>query len=183
MTGPQRPEDAQAAPSAPPAGAERQSDELAQLRTEVETLRSRAERLLANWQRAEADIANLRRRVDAERADMQTAAVATVAGSLLPVLDDLERALSIVAEPLRDFTWVDGIWLTYRKFLAILEALEVLPMDEAGKAFDPARHQAVREAAGEAGKVLHVLQQGYMLKATVLRPALVVVGKQAAPAA
>ncbi|MSQ14141.1 MAG: nucleotide exchange factor GrpE [Dehalococcoidia bacterium] len=183
MSDPQRPEAEQAAPSAPSAGVERQAGELAQLRTEVETLRSRSERLLANWQRAEADIVNLRRRVDAERADMQMAAVATVVGSLLPVLDDLERALNAVAEPLRDFTWVDGIWLTYRKFLVILEALDVLPMDEAGKSFDPARHQAVREAAGEAGKVLHVLQQGYMLKTTVLRPALVVVGKEAEPGA
>jgi molecular chaperone GrpE (heat shock protein) len=79
---------------------------------ELLEIRARADRLLANWQRAEADLANLRRRVDTERADLQSSAVAAIAFAILPIADDLERALSQVAEPLKGFTWVDGIWLT-----------------------------------------------------------------------
>lgn len=168
-------------PSAPPApGEEQPGDELKRLRQELEALRARADRLLANWQRSEADLANLRRRVESERGEMQQAALAGVVGSLLPIVDDLERALAAVAEPLRGFTWVDGIWLTFRKFLAVLEAFEVRQMEAAGESFDPLRHQAVQEVPGEPGKVLHVIQQGYLLKDKVLRPALVVVGKPAA---
>ncbi|MSP78216.1 MAG: nucleotide exchange factor GrpE [Dehalococcoidia bacterium] len=67
--------------------------------------------------------------------------------------------------------------------MALLEAYDVCQIDAAGKAFDPSCHQAVQETDGEAGKILHVVQQGYTFGGQVLRPALVVVGKnQAKPA-
>ncbi|MSQ12347.1 MAG: nucleotide exchange factor GrpE [Dehalococcoidia bacterium] len=150
------------------------------LQQEFRELKGRADRLLANWQRSEADLSNPRKRFEAEQKETQTVAVAAVVVSFLPVLDDLERALLQVAEPLKGFTWVDGLWLTYRKAPVILDALGVRQIEAEGQSFDPKRHQAVQETAGEPGKVLHLLQQGYELQSLVLRPALVVIGKASA---
>ncbi|MBM3945876.1 MAG: nucleotide exchange factor GrpE [SAR202 cluster bacterium] len=174
--GPPGPEATPAVPAPQPAEAESE-DGLKRLRQELEAFRVRADRLLANWQRSEADLANLRRRAESERSEMHLAAIAAVVGTLLPIVDDLERALGSVAEPLRTYTWVDGVWLTYRKFLAVLEAFEVRPMEADGVPFDPLHHQVVQETPGDPGKVLQVVQMGYLLKDKVLRPALVVVGK------
>src|ERR1044071_9374438 len=101
--------------------------ELESLRHDLAEMKARSDRLLASWQRSEADMANLRKRLESERQEMAKAATAVVISEFLPMIDDLERALNTVAEPLRGFTWVDGIWLTYRKFLAALEAYEVRP--------------------------------------------------------
>jgi molecular chaperone GrpE len=142
----------------------------------------KAQAYLANWQRAAADYQNYKRRVEQEREEMARLASAALIINILPILDDLERALQSVDAHLAGLTWVDGIRLIYRKFQAVLEMNGVNEIEADGKDFDPNYHEAVAFAQGEEGKVLSVVQKGYMLNNRVLRPSMVVVGKAGAPA-
>lgn len=131
---------------------------------------------LANWQRAQADFANLKRRTEQEKGDIIRLANAGLIFNLLSVVDDMERALDNIPGKLAGSKWVDGIVLIYRKFMAILEANGVSEMKASGAQFDPSLHEAVMQVEGESDKVIAVVQQGYMLNDRVLRPARVKVG-------
>lgn len=137
-----------------------------------------AESHLANWQRAQADFINFKRRAEQERSELVRLANSTLILNLLPVLDDLERALDSVSERLAGLTWVDGIVLIYRKLKAILEGHGLAEIKAVGEPFDPNLHEAVLYGEGEAGKVIEELQKGYTLYDRVLRPTMVKVGKE-----
>ena len=137
----------------------------------------KAQSYLANWQRAAADYQNYKRRVEQEREEMARLAGAALIINVLPILDDLERALHSVDSHLAGLTWVDGIRLIHRKFHAVLEMNGVMEIEADGAAFDPNIHEAVAFGEGEDGKVISVVQKGYTLNGRVLRPAMVVLGK------
>jgi molecular chaperone GrpE len=138
---------------------------------------ARAEGYLASWQRAQADFVNFKRRTEQERNETVMLANATLMLNLLPVLDDLERALDNISEKLRKLTWVDGIVLIYRKLKATLEGNGLREIKALGETFDPNFHEAALYDDGEEGKIIEELQKGYMLHDRVLRPAMVKVGK------
>ena len=102
--------------------------------------------------------------------------------NLLSVVDDIERALDHVSGKLAASKWVDGITLIYRKFMSILEANGVSEIKALGEQFDPCRHEAAAHIDGEEGKVVTVIQKGYMMNDRVLRPAMVGVGNGHIPA-
>ena len=147
------------------------------LREALSEEKEKAEKYLANWQRAQADFINFKKRTEQERSNNARLANAILMSSLLPVLDDLELALSNVSAKLAGFTWVDGIGLIYRKLQAILESQGLERIETEGKDFDPNFHQTVLYEDGEEGKIIEELQKGYMLHGRLLRPALVKVGK------
>jgi len=136
-----------------------------------------ARRFLANWQRAEADFVNYKRRVEQERGEAMRIANAALIINILPVLDDLERALTSLDIHLVGLTWFDGIRLIYRKLQLVLENAGVSQIEAEGQPFDPRFHEAVMYGEGEEGKVVAEVQRGYKLNDRVLRPAMVVVGK------
>ena len=135
-----------------------------------------AQKYLSNWQRAEADFQNYKKRVDQERDENRRFASAALVMNTLPILDDLERALMSVDAHLAGLTWLDGIRLIYRKLQLILENAGVSAIEVEGQQFDPRYHEAVMHADGPEGKVLAEVQRGYKLHDRVLRPAMVVVG-------
>lgn len=139
--------------------------------------KERAESYLASWQRTAADFQNFKRRVEQEREESTRLAGAAIIFNLLPLVDDLERALQNVDTHLAGLTWVDGIRLIYRKFQALLEMNGVEEIEAEGQNFDPTLHEAVMFGQGEEGKVISVAQRGYKLAGRVLRPAMVVVGQ------
>jgi molecular chaperone GrpE len=143
----------------------------------------KAQAYLANWQRAAADFQNYKRRVEQEREDFARLASAALIINVLPILDDLERALQGVDSHLAGLTWVDGIRLIHRKFHAVLEMAGVKEIEAGGADFDPNVHEAVAFGDGEDGKVISVVQKGYMLNNRVLRPSMVVVGRAKDPEA
>jgi molecular chaperone GrpE len=159
-----------------PAEAEEPSD-VEGLRARLEEEKGKAEGYLANWQRAAADYQNFKRRVEQERQETARLANAALIINVLPLVDDLERALTTVDARLAGLTWVDGIRLIYRKFQAVLEAAGVSEIKAEGETFDPAVHEAVMFGEGEEGKVVSQVQKGYMLGDRVIRPAMVVVGQ------
>ena len=136
-----------------------------------------AQRNLCNWQRAEADFQNYKRRVEQERSESRRFASAALIINVLPILDDLERALGSLDARLAGLTWFEGIALIHRKLLVLLDNAGVTPIQAEGQQFDPSIHEAVTHADGEEGKVLAEVQRGYKLHDRVLRPAMVVVGK------
>jgi molecular chaperone GrpE len=95
---------------------------------------------------------------------------------VLPVLDDLERALEHVPAKLASIAWVDGVNLIYRKLKATLEAQGLTRIEALGKPFDPNLHEAVRQDKGEEGIIIEEILKGYQLHDKVIRPTMVVVG-------
>ena len=147
------------------------------LKKALEEEKEKTEKYLANWQRALADFINYKRRSEQERAESANFSNLTLIMSLLPVLDDFERALASVQEELAESSWVDGIKHIYRKLKAVLEALGVSMIEAEGKDFDPNFHEAVMSVEGEEGKVIEETQKGYKLRNRVIRPTKVKVGK------
>jgi molecular chaperone GrpE len=139
--------------------------------------KEKTEEYLANWQRAQADFINYKRRTEQERQDLNRFANANLILSLLPVLDDLNRALN-ATPPAKSakHSWLEGIRLVDRKFRAILEAQGLTPIKALGEPFDPNFHEALRQDKGKEGMVIEELQKGYMMHDRLLRPSKVVVG-------
>jgi molecular chaperone GrpE len=147
------------------------------LDVQLQEEREKAQSYLASWQRAAADYQNFKRRVEQEREEVGKLAGAALIINLLPLVDDLERALENVDARLAGLTWVDGIRLIYRKFQSLLELNGVTEIEADGLDFDPTEHEAVMFGEGEEGKVISVVQKGFKLGGRVIRPAMVVVGQ------
>ena len=159
------------------ASAEEEPNDVEGLRTKLAEEREKAQTYMASWQRAAADYQNFKRRADQERSEVGRLANAAFVINLLPLVDDLERALGTVDAKLAGLTWIDGIWLIYRKFQQVLENAGVKEIAAHGQPFDPNVHEAISEAPGDEGKVLSVVQRGYTLGDRVIRPAMVIVGR------
>jgi len=156
---------------------ELEAEDIDSLKKSLEEEKAKAERYLSNWQRAEADFNNYKKRADQERSETDRFASMVLILNLLPVLDDFERAFNSLSAKLAQLTWIDGIRLIYRKLQATLEARGLSEIRAIGESFDPTVHEAVSQGEGEEGKVIEELQKGYKLHDRVIRPALVVVGK------
>ena len=152
------------------------SNDPTRLKALLEDERQKAQAYMQNWQRAAADYQNFKRRVEEERAETSRFANAALLINLLPLLDDLERALQTVDSHLAGLTWVDGIRLILRKFQAVMDMAGVQEIQADGQTFDPAVHEAVAQQPGDENKVLSVVQKGYKLGDRVIRPAMVIVG-------
>jgi len=161
-------------------GGAEQAPGVAELEARIAKLEKEAAANRDNWLRAAADYKNFKRRVDQERADLIRGASAGLLLKLLPVMDDLERALSSVTPDIEATPWYSGFKLIPQKLRTVLESEGVAPIAALGQDFDPNFHEAViYEAAGEGqeGKVVSELQTGYKLRDRVLRPTMVKVGQ------
>lgn len=151
-------------------------EDIAGLKEALAEEKTRAEGYLANWQRVQADFINYKRRSEQEREEFGKFANATLMFNLLPILDDIERALASLPAKLTNLTWVDGIRLIERKLRASLEIQGLTAIEALGKEFDPNLHEAVRQDTGKEGVIIEELQKGYQLHDRVIRPTMVVVG-------
>src|SRR6266540_1946799 len=154
--------------------------EIDQLKARIAELEKEAAEYKDQWLRAAADYKNFKRRTDQERADLIRGASAGLVLKLLPVLDDLQRAISSVTPEVANSAWYGGFKLIPQKLQTVLESEGVAPIQAVGQDFDPNFHEAViYEAAGadQENKVVAELQKGYMLRDRVLRPTMVKVGQ------
>lgn len=139
-----------------------------------------------NWDRylrAAADLENLRKRQKRELDDARFEMKGKVLKEMLPVVDNLERAIEHASAQGGSNPIVEGVQLVLRQFLTAFERLDVVPVDAAGQPFDPNLHEAISQQDSDAppGTVIQVLQRGYRAGDRLLRPSLVVVAKAAAP--
>ena len=139
--------------------------------------KKRAEEYLASWQRSQADFVNFKRRSEQEREETIKMANAELVRTILPALDDLERALEhIDSLTVDDDSWVEGIRLIERKLRVGMESQGIQEIKALGEKFDPNLHEAAMHSQGPEGIVIRELQKGYMLHDRVIRPSMVVVG-------
>lgn len=148
----------------------------ASLEEELAAEKQKAAEYLANWQRAQADFINYKRRIEEERAEFNSFANANLILAMLPVIDDLERAIEAMPSRVAKSEWGEGMKLVLRKFQTVLQGMGVIPMISIGETFDPNIHEALRQSSGPEGVIIEEFQKGYMMGAKVLRPAKVVVG-------
>jgi molecular chaperone GrpE len=138
----------------------------------------KAEEYLDLLRRTQADFINYRRRMGQELADARIAAQSELLSQLLPVLDDLGRALAVIPPEWATNPWVQGLFLMARRLTALFDQLGVQRIGAPGEPFDPRRHEAItmeERADMPEGMILQVAQPGYMLGDHVVRPAQVVV--------
>lgn len=137
-----------------------------------------AARNLDGWQRALADFANARRRMDKQLSEAYVNARVEIATRLLPGLDDLALAMGSVPEAVARSEWYTGLQLVERKFNSILEAIQIERIPAVGQPFDPTYHEAIMQedsAEFADGIIIRELQVGYKIGDRVLRPSLVCV--------
>lgn len=148
-------------------------DELAQAKAE-------AAEYLDGWQRARAEFANYKKRIERETEEARQRITTEFLVKYLGIMDDLERALENAPEDEDMQEWISGIELIYQKFNAILEAEGVEPIEVADERFDPNLHEAISYEETdefEGGAIIAVTQRGYRLGDRIIRPAMVRVAK------
>ncbi|MBR4576102.1 MAG: nucleotide exchange factor GrpE [Clostridia bacterium] len=145
------------------------------LEKQLEEASAKAAEYLAMAQRIQADFENYRKRNEMIRADSYAEGRKDVATVMLPVLDNLERAVD-AAEASQDEALKNGVELVLKQMTDVYQKLEVTVIDRKGEKFDPNLENAVLQGAedeGEPGTVCQVLQKGYRMGDKVLRHAMV----------
>ena len=147
-----------------------------------EALEQQIGELTQDLQRTRADFENYRKRVDAEKAAARESGQASAILKLLPVIDNIERAVAYTPEDIKDHKWVQGVSSLVKNLEKSLESLNLARIDaKAGTEFNPELHEAIQfdeEATGEKEVVEDELQAGYTLNGHVIRHAMVKVTRQ-----
>ena len=145
------------------------------LKKELDEANAKTAEYLAMAQRVQADFENYRKRNESVRADAFADGRRDVAAAMLPVLDNLERAVDAAADS-ADEALKSGMELVLKQMADIYQKLDVTPIDRKGERFDPNLENAVLQGTaeeGEPGTVCQVLQKGYRMGDRVLRHAMV----------
>lgn len=143
-----------------------------------EALAAKEAEAAANWDkylRERADLENYRRRMQKEKEELQKYGNECLLLEILPVLDNMERALEHASEESLSAV-IEGVNLTRSMLLSVLKKFGVEPVESRGAQFDPAFHQAmcrVESAEAAPNTVIEEFQKGYMLNDRLLRPAMV----------
>lgn len=158
--------------------------EIGALNKEIETLGKEVEDWRSRAYRAAADLDNFRKRALKDRDDLRKYAIEGVLKDLLPVSDNLERALAHAGGA--GGALAEGVGMVHKQLLSALEKNGAKPFDPKGQPFDPQFHEAMSQlprADLEPGTVIEVYQRGWMLHDRLVRPAMVIISAAAAPEA
>jgi molecular chaperone GrpE len=183
---PGRPDDITSMPSEPLPGADSPASEAERVAALVEQLAREAADNKDKLLRSLAEMENMRRRSERQVADAREYGITAFARDVLAVADNMNRALSAIDPQLRETadaglkSLLEGVELTERELLKVLEKHGVKKFEPTGEKFDPNLHQAMYEVPDSSlpnGTVAKVVQAGYMIGDRMLRPALVGVAK------
>jgi molecular chaperone GrpE len=160
------------------------ADPVAELEQKVAALEKEKKENWDRYLRAAADLENLRKRQKRELDDARFDTKNRVLKEMLPVVDNLERAIEHATAQTGTNAIVEGVQLVLRQFTTSFERLDVFPIEAMNQPFDPNLHEAISQQESEAapGTVVQVLQRGYRAGDRLLRPSLVVVAKAPARA-
>ena len=149
---------------------------------EIEKQKVEIEELTSDVQRMRADFENYRKRVDAENTAARAQGKSSAILKLLPVIDNIERAVVYIPDDLKENTWAQGVASLAKNINKSLEAMDVKRIDAApGTEFNPELHEAIQfddSATGEKEVIEAELQAGYLLDGHVIRHAMVKVTRQ-----
>lgn len=147
---------------------------LAKMQEELDSARDQA-------LRTQAEMQNLRKRVERDVENAHKYGVEKLVGELLPVVDNLERAIAAIDSDAGDHSAItEGVQLTLKSFLDVLSRFKLEAIDPHGEPFNPELHQAMSMVPNpdvEPNTVIEVFQKGYTLHGRLVRPAMVVVAK------
>lgn len=130
--------------------------------------------LTADIQRIQAEFINFKNRTEQEKLQLASFAKSQVVKDLLPVIDDLERALAHLPEDLSANKWAQGVQKVHTRLTQQLDKIGIKQIHALNKTFDPSLHEAVQaEGDGDNQIVSEVLQNGYVLGDIVIRHAIV----------
>ncbi|KRL84043.1 nucleotide exchange factor GrpE [Ligilactobacillus apodemi] len=156
-------------------------DEVTALNDQLAELQKKYDELEDRYYRAEAEMANMTKRFKKEQEQLLRYEGQDLARDILPVVDNLTRALQTEVEDEASKQLKQGIDIVARDLDKALQGNNVTKIASLGEVFDPTKHQAVKSVPVEEGQepetIVQVLQEGYMLKDRVLRPAMVVVAQ------
>lgn len=142
----------------------------------------RLEELTADLKRTRADFENYRKRVETEKQQARESGKISAVMQLLPVIDNIERAVAHRPEDLRQHKWAEGVMTLPGQLVKQLEKLDVKRIPaKPGDEFNPDLHEAVQfdeNSEGDKEIIQDELQTGYTLDGTVIRPAMVKVSRQ-----
>ncbi len=153
---------------------------------ELEALRAERDEMRDKFMRALADAENARKRGERDRREAEQYGGSKLARDMLPVYDNLRRALNAITDETRaqSAALIEGVELTLRELLSVLNKHGVsLIVPEVGDTFDPQQHQAMFEAplpGTKAGQIIQVMTEGFMIHDRLLRPAQVGVSSNTA---
>ena len=157
---------------------------LRELEARCEALEKEARENYDRYVRVAAEFENYKKRAAREMADFRKYANESLIKELLPVVDNLERALEACkGDDGANSQLTEGVQMTLQGILKVLEKFVVKPIDSLGKPFDPGVHQAVMQREHDdqpENTVVEELQRGYTMHDRLLRPAMVVVSKSGA---
>jgi len=151
-----------------------------QLQAALDQARSEAKAHQEQYLRTLADMENLRKRTQREKEELGKFANENILREILPVIDNLERAIEHAEQADSSDGLLEGVQMTLTQFSQVLERFGVKPVESLGEPFDPALHQAMGQMETEefpANTVAQQMQKGYQLNERLLRPAMVMVAK------
>ncbi|WP_373426165.1 nucleotide exchange factor GrpE [Paenibacillus radicibacter] len=153
-----------------------ENEETVESNSEIEQLRALADENYQKYLRTQADFDNFRRRARLEKEDFAKYASSKVIEGLIPVLDNMERAIAASKESQDLDGLVKGIDMVFRQFDSVLLQEGLTAIESVGQPFNPDFHQAIMQVESdeyEEGYVVEEVQKGYKLKDKVIRPAMV----------
>lgn len=152
-------------------------ERIEKLQKDLEESQRLQEESLLKAQRALADYANLKKRFEKERKEIAKYASEMLFMRLLPVIDNLDRAVGYANQEEQKSSLYQGVKMTLQQAHELLQSIGFSHIQaKTGEEFDPHLHEAVEMVAGDQSKIIEVLQPGYKLDQKVIRPAQVKVG-------
>lgn len=143
----------------------------------AEELKTKCDEYLAGWKRAQADYANLKRETERDRIEFQKYAAEEILHKLLPTIDGIDAALSLLPES-TDKDWAQGLRAVYSQLYSFLQDVGLEKID-CSNGLDPMVHEAVAQEKSDLpeNQIVRVVQSGWMLRGKALRPSKVVIAK------
>lgn len=149
--------------------------------TEVEQLQKQLDELQDRYLRVQAELANIQKRNLKERQDAAKYRSQNLATELLPVIDNIERALEIEVEDEKAVNFKKGVEMVYNLMIEALKNEKIEAINPINEVFDPNFHMSIQVQDAEEGQepdtVINVVQKGYKLEDRILRPAMVIVAQ------
>lgn len=167
--------------SSSPTGITADNVDLAALQAELENSKAKLTELTQISQQALADLQNFKKRTEEEKIKFVAFANATLISDLLPILDNIDRAMTHLPEDPSAKEWANGIMAVLKQLEEALKARGLEYIATTGQTFDPAHHEALMTEPGPKDQVIKEIEKGYKISDRVLRRAKVTVGNTATP--
>ena len=157
----------------------KETDPLSELQTKLEEKTRESSEYFDKWLRLRAEMENFKKRMEKEKSEHLKFGNESLLKALLPILDNLERAIDHGKKAREDSPLMVGVEMIRKELAGLLEKFGVKPIPAAGEDFDPEKHEAIsqEESDLEANRVVSAVQNGYSYHDRLLRPAKVIVSR------